>query len=48
MHQTWENAKKPNLGPDLAQICPLPPIFFCGFYLYYMLEIVSSYPFMQF
>ena len=39
MNQTWENGKKPNLGPDfglLAQIFHPSSIFFCvcEFYLH--------------
>ena len=46
-NQTWENSKKPSFrcdfGPNLV-----PQFFFCGFYLYLMLEIVAKYHSMQF
>ena len=49
MNETSENVKKKNLD----QICPSPQIwaqklFFRGFYLYYMLDIVASYHCIQF
>ena len=45
MNQTWENAKKPNFGPDFGLFGPHlgPQKFFHGFYLYQKLVIVPSY-----
>ena len=36
MHQTWENGKKPNFGPDFALFDPTlgPKTFFGKLYLY--------------
>ena len=49
-NQSWENYKKPSSRPDLD---PLGPnlgnhIFFRGFYLYKMLDIIASYHSMEF
>ena len=43
-------AKKPNFGPDFGSFWPKfgPPIFVQGFYLHWMLYIVTSYHCMQF
>ena len=50
MNQTWENGKKTKFWVWFWPIWPnLPlPQFFCGFYLYTMLDIVASYQCMQF
>ena len=50
MKQTWENDKKPSFRPDFGPFSPNlgPKDFFRGFYLYYMLDIITSYHFMQF
>ena len=51
LNQTWENGKRFNFGPDFGLFgpnLPLPPKFFCGFYLYWYLDIVRSYHPMQF
>ena len=46
MNKTWENGKKPSSGNNFA---PFGPKFlFHEFYIYYMLDIVESYPCMQF
>ena len=44
-NQTWENGKKPSFGTDFDSFGPNlgPKIFFHGFYLYHMLDIVASY-----
>ena len=44
-NQTRENSKKPSLGTNISPFGPNlgPKIFFRGFYLYYMLDIVASY-----
>ena len=44
-NQTRENSKKPSLGTNFSPFGPNlgPKIFFHGFYLYYMLDIVASY-----
>ena len=38
-------AKKTSFGPDFG---PFGPKFFCGFYLFYMLDIFASYYCVQF
>ena len=48
MNQTWENGKKPSLGLGSLWRKFGPKIFFNGFYLYQMLDIVASYHCMQF
>ena len=50
MYQTWKNDKKPNFGPNFDQFGPNlgPQIFFRGFYLYQMLDIIANYHCMQF
>ena len=49
MNQTWENAKKPNFGPDFGPFGPnLGSNFFPEFYLYQLLDSVLSYYPMQF
>ena len=42
--------KKSNLGPDFGLFLPKfgPKIFFCEFYLYQVLEVVTSYHCMLF
>ena len=42
MSQTWEKGKKSSFRPKFG-----PKFFFCGFYLYCMLDIVASYHCMQ-
>ena len=46
MNQTWENGKKPNFGPHFDPNS-VPKIYFCNFYNYYMLCIVSNHHCMQ-
>ena len=41
INQTWENAKKPNLGPNVGSFGLQD--FFHEFYLYEMLDIVASF-----
>ena len=52
MDRTLENDKKSNFRHNFGlfgQICtPPPPIFFRGFYLYELLDIVSGYHCTQF
>ena len=50
MSQTWENDKKLSFGTDFDLFGPNlgPKIFFDGFYLYCILDIVASYHWMQF
>ena len=51
MKQTWENGKKnPKFWPDFGPFCQKLglQIFFQEFYLYYMLDIVASFHYMQF
>ena len=45
INQTLENGKKTSFRPDFG---PFGPNFFCGFYLYYMLDIFASYYCVQF
>ena len=48
--ETWENGKKPNIGPILVRFDPnlAPKKLFRDFYLYKMLYIVTRYYCMQF
>ena len=46
-NKTWENSEKPNFGPDFGPNSG-PPIFFHGFYLYQVLDIVATYHCTQF
>ena len=48
--ETWENGKKPNIGPILVRFDPnlAPKKLFRDFYLYRMLYIVTRYYCMQF
>ena len=50
MKKTWENSKKSDFGPDFHLFGPNlgTQNFFCGFYFYYMLNIVASYHCIQF
>ena len=50
MTQTWENGKKPSFETDFGSFGPNlgPIIFFHGFYLNYMLDIIASYHCMQY
>ena len=50
MNQTWENGEKPKLGPDFDLFGQNlePQVFFRGLYLDYMLNVVASYPCIQF
>ena len=41
INQTWENAKKPNLGPNVGSFGLQN--FFHEFYLYEMLDIVAIF-----
>ena len=47
MNQTWGNDQKPSFWHDFGLNFG-PQKFFCGFYLYWMLDIVASYHCMQF
>ena len=48
--QTWQNSKKPNFWSGFGRIDPSlgHQIFFRGFYLYEMLDIVAGYHFLEF
>ena len=50
MNQTWENEKNPSFMPDFGHfgLHLGPKNFFCGFFLYCMLDIVASYHCMQY
>ena len=49
MNQTWENGKKSSFEPNFGPFGPNldPKIFFRGFYLNWMLDIIASYHCMQ-
>ena len=50
MNQTWENGRKPSFGTDFGHCGPNlgPKKNFHEFFLYYILDIVASYHYMQF
>ena len=50
MNQTWENGRKPSFGTDFGPCDPNlgPKKIFHQFFLYYILDIVASYHYMQF